>query len=151
MANLKATLIETTVVVVANDHPPEPDAWDAYMTLLSGHLDARGDQPGNLIVFSGGGTPDSGMRLRLRNVARGRIIRTAVVSDSTMVRAIIGVFSLFVDGTRPFAAGDWQEALSYGGLAPQNTATYLPILRQLDADVGGSRALEALLTHNRSR
>src|SRR5438552_1750256 len=115
MANIKAAVVGETVLCVANAQAPEPAAWDAYMAVLKEHMDQRAGQPSRLVVFGGGGTPTSQMRLQLKEVIAKRKILTAVVTDSSVVRGIISVFSLFVDGTRPFAVKDWKEGLEYVG------------------------------------
>jgi hypothetical protein len=144
MSNVKAAIVGETVILVANAQTPEPAAWEAYMTVLGQHLALRAGQPGRLVVFAGG-APTSTMRLQLRDVVGKRPLVTAVVTDSAVVRGIIGVFGLFVDGTRPFAVREWKAALQYAGFPLEKLPELLPVARQLDAEVGGSPSLVELL------
>ena len=141
MANIKAAMVGETVMCVANAQAPEPAAWDAYMVVLKQHMDQRGGQPGRLVVFGGGGTPTSQMRLQLKEVIAKRPLLTAVVTDSAVVRGIISVFSLFVDGTKPFAVKDWKEGLKYVGFPMEKLGEVNVVVKKLDADVGGSPAV----------
>ena len=143
--NIKAVVVGETVIAVTNAKDPEVAGWDAYMTVLADHLNRRAGQPGRLVVFAGGGTPSSAMRLKLRQVVEKRKLLTAVVTDSTVVRSIIGVFALFVDGTKPFNPRDWKDSLTYVGFPMENVSELVTAARALDAEVGGSSALVALL------
>jgi len=145
MANLRSVAHGGALFVVANDATPEPADWDDYMTQLAEAFAQAGEQPVKLVVFAGGGVPNSSMRLKLRAVTAQRPIRTAVITDSAVVRSIIGVFSLFVPGTRPFGPKEWRAALDYVGYAQDQLEALLPLLRQLDVEVHGSRAAVELL------
>jgi len=145
MANLRGVLHGGALFVVANDSAPEPADWDPYMVQLAEAFTQANGKPVKLVVFAGGGVPNSGMRLKLREVTASRPILTAVITDSPVVRTIIGVFSLFVAGTKPFAPSDWRAALDYVGFPYDQLSSLLPHLRQLDADVHGSRAAVEIL------
>ncbi len=141
MANIRAMVVGETVVAVTNAQAPEPAAWEAYLTVLKGHLDRRAGQPGRLVVFGGGGTPNSAMRLQLKDAVAKRPILTAFVTDSVVVRGVISVIALFLDGTKPFPVKDWKEGLQYAGFPMERLGELNPVLKKLDAEVGGSPAL----------
>lgn len=145
MPNVSAAVVGETVVLVSNAKAPEQAEWDAYLAKLGEHLDARAGKPGRLIVFAGGGTPSSSMRLGLRKTIAERPMKTAVVTDSAVVRGIIGVFSLFVKGTRPFAAREWMGALEYVGFPFEKQGELTEAVTKLNAEVGGSAAVAELL------
>ena len=145
MGNLRAAVVGETIFCVSNNASPEAASWDQYMVLLGEHMAQRSGKPGSLVVFAGGGTPDASMRLKLRQTVNERPLITSVVTDSVMVRGIIGVFSLFVGGTKPFAGREWKASLEYAGFPVSKLSEALPVLRQLDADVGGCSALGVLL------
>ena len=130
---------------VANESAPDPADWDVYMTQLGDAFTQAGGRAVKLVIFAGGGVPNSSMRLKLREVVASRPLRTAVITDSTVVRTIIGVFSLFVPGTRPYAPSDWRAALDYVGYPHDQLTDLVPALRRLDAEVHGSRAAVEIL------
>ena len=74
-------------------------------------------------------------------------IKAEVVGE-TVVRSIISVFALFVDGTRPFSARDWKDALKYVGFPMAQLGELALVLRQLDGEVGSSVALAAMTKEN---
>ena len=145
MPNAIADVVGETVILVVSDQPPAQAEWDAYLKQLGAHLERRAGQPGRLLVFPGGGTPNSVQRLGLRTTIAGRPINTAVVSDSVVVRSIVGVFSLFVSGTKSFAASEWKAALAYVGFPVEETAALVAAIRKMSDAVGGSSATAALL------
>lgn len=145
MPNAMADVVGETVILVVSDQAPAQAEWEAYLKKLGEHLERRAGEPGRLLVFPGGGTPTSVQRLGLRTTIAGRPLNTAVVSDSVVVRSIVGVFSLFVAGTKPFASTDWKAALAYVGFPTEETPSLLAAVRKLNDAVGGSSATAALL------
>src|SRR5262245_29504651 len=132
--NIKAVAVGEMVMAVTNAQAPEPAAWDAYLAVLKQHLDGRAGQPGRLVVFGGGGTPSAVMRNQLREVIAKRPILTAFVSDSAMMRSFVTVFSLFVDGTKPFAVKDWKEGFKHVGFPMEKLGEVNAVLKKLDAE-----------------
>jgi hypothetical protein len=145
MPNLRAVLQGGAIFAVANERAPEPADWEVYMTQLAEAFTEADGHPVKLVIFAGGGVPNASMRLKLREVVASRPLRTAVVTDSSVVRAIIGVFSLFVAGTRPFSPSDWRAALDYVGYLQDPLPQLVPALRRLDVEVRGSRAAVEIL------
>ncbi|MFT3712213.1 MAG: hypothetical protein QM817_31600 [Archangium sp.] len=145
MSNLRAAVVGETVVLVTNATNPEQEEWDAYLVKLGEHLNARAGKPGRLIVFAGGGTPSSSMRLGLRNVVKERPLQTAVISDSAVVRGIIGVFALFVKGTKPYGVRDWKAALEYVGFPYDKLNDLVNEVKAMDSQIGGCVAVADLV------
>jgi hypothetical protein len=145
MPNVNSAVVGETVFLVSNGLPPGATEWAAYLENIKGHLARRAGETGRLLVFSGGGTPSSAQRLALRNAIDARPMKTAVVTDSAMVRGIIGVFSLFVAGTKPFATADWKAALEYVGFPLADVPALIDTARKLNESVRGSVSTAELL------
>jgi hypothetical protein len=104
------------VVLVNGPAPPTDDEWKAYVRDVERWLP---DLVGTMIVTDGGG-PTSAQRRELKEVfsRNGRAsVRTAVLSNSLMVRGIVNALNLFNPGIRVFRPDAVDEALAYIGAA----------------------------------
>jgi hypothetical protein len=107
---------ETHAVVVHTTASPTDAEWQLYLDdferwqhSLIGYL-----------IFTSGGAPNSHQRRQLRDqiAAHGRpLIRTAVVSDSLLVRGTVSAINLFYGHIRSFRPDATDAALTHiGGL-----------------------------------
>ena len=145
MGNLVTAVHEGVLVVVTNALPPTTETWDAYMEQLRKQFEVARGAPVGLLIFAGGGTPDASMRTKLRQAIAQRPIRTAIVSDSVMVRGVVGIISLFVPSSIPFAPREWAKALAHVGYPADRVAQLRLALRPLYAEVKGCAPLAPLL------
>ena len=145
MSNLSTRSVGGIFVLVGNSTTPSQAEWDTYMAQLKLAIEAREGKPLGLVVFTAGGTPDSGMRLQLRQTIGTSVVRTAIVTESMVVRSVVGIISIFINHTRPFAPLDWRSALEHVGFDFANLPVLKAALQEMDANVGGSAPVRPFL------
>ncbi len=88
--------------------------WEAFLEALGASL-ANRHAHGSLIVTEGG-HPTRAQQGRLQEVTRGRVVPTAVISDSALVRFLSASMGLGTPGVKVFAPANFQQALRYLGV-----------------------------------
>ena len=102
---------ENTVILVHGAQEPTDAEWTRYVDELR-RVIKGGGQPRVLVVTSGPG-PNMRQRKQLGEVFEGVSAHTAVVTSSTVGRAIVTLIGLRNPGIRAFEPSRMDEALSY--------------------------------------
>lgn len=87
MGNMATAAIGKTVLVRHNEDDPEQEEWDAMLRQVEGLLDKY--ESVNFLVWSDGGGPDAKRRTELNTMRKGRAMRAAVLTESTVARGIV--------------------------------------------------------------
>jgi len=98
------------VLVHGKENPTDQD-WDLYLEDLRQQA-ARANCIRTL-VFTEGGGPDGFQRNRLNQILEGRPTRAAVLSNSVLARAVVGILAVFNPQIRAFSPDDSGVALAY--------------------------------------
>jgi hypothetical protein len=143
MANMASARWKSLLIAVHNDQPPSDAEWNAYMALLRAFSDElRGDALKiHSLVITDGGAPDASQRNQLREVLGGKTITASIVSDSLVVRSIIGFLSIFIGGGKVFAPADWKGACLRVLNSYEVPTELVTLLSALSAQVGQCRSL----------
>ncbi len=121
------------VLVHGKGNPTDQD-WDLYLADLRQHA-ARADCIRTL-VFTEGGGPDGFQRNRLNQILGGRPTRAAVLSNSTLARAIVGILAVFNPRISAFSPDDSGVALAYLQVPFDQYGKVLQTLAELKRVVG---------------
>ncbi|NUP05419.1 MAG: hypothetical protein HOW73_05090 [Polyangiaceae bacterium] len=126
-----------TVAMVHTADPPSDEEWDAYLASQRAHWSAR------VLVFTEGGGPTTLQRGRLNDALAGRIVKTAVVSSSAVIRGIVTALSWFNPGIKSFLPNEASAALRYLGVAVEDQAGLMQKVTRLSKELkaGGLRCV----------
>lgn len=118
------------VFVVQNDKNPSDDEWDAYVANVTAHLDTPN---GAGLAFTDGGAPNSKQRDHMRETLGVRSPRSAVISDSVLVRGVVTALSWFNPNTIAFSPARARDAFAFAGLEPKHLDDFWKAVRAADA------------------
>jgi hypothetical protein len=122
MPTMRYQQLGDTMAMVHTADAPTDQEWDE---MLDHH---RRHRPTRVLVFTDGGGPTTLQRGRLNDALEGRVVKTAVVSSSQVVRGIVTALSWFNPGIRSFSPGEAPRALTYLGVAAGESA---PLMQQV--------------------
>jgi hypothetical protein len=147
MGNMASSTWQSVMVAVHNNQAPSTEEWDRYLELLREHVAAVGGDVRRVrgLTFTDGGAPNSVQRNQLRQILEGQTIVGSVVSDSAIVRTVVGFLGLFVRGGKIFSSRDWPGALTYLLGSPVPPSELVTRLRSMASEVGRCASLEPLL------
>jgi hypothetical protein len=141
------------VVIAMHNHLPIEDAsWDEYLNRGERIFKSVGGDLSKMrwLTITDGAAPNAAQRNRLRTRVGGGSTTTSVITESMVVRAVIGIFSVFIRGLRVFHPNDWESAFRYIEVPPDRQEELKNLLRTLREKVGGVRSLDPMLD-NKSR
>lgn len=118
------------VFVVQNDKNPSEDEWDAYVANVTAHLDTPN---GAGLAFTDGGAPNSKQRDLMRETLGVRSPRSAVISDSVLVRGVVTALSWFNPNTIAFSPQRARDAFVFAGLEPEHLEDFWRAVCEADA------------------
>ena len=127
---------------------PSDEEWREWTTLLEKHGKAAEwdlAKTPNLVVTDGG-APSTAQRTVVNVlIAQAKTMpAVALVTDSTMVRAIARAFTIFNPRFRVFAPSQIREAAVHAGLASADVPELISALVRLEGDVLGAGAVSTL-------
>lgn len=118
-------------------HPPTDEEWARWIALA---LDPSAEGV-RTIVESGGSTgPNAKQRKALAEVVQGVDIRSAIMTDSLIVRGIVTAIAWLSVSLRAFAPDQQREAADYLGLDASERAWAFAELRRLRAELAARAA-----------
>src|SRR5678809_606473 len=88
------------VVVVQNATAPTDAEWASYCAHIASGLEAK--KPSGIAITDGGG-PNAVQRGKVNDLLGGRQVRSAVVSDSRLIRGIVTALTWFNRETAAFS------------------------------------------------
>ena len=122
---------------VHHQHPPTDEEWARWIALAI----ERSAEGVRTIVESGGSTgPNAKQRKALAEALQGVNIRSAILTDSLIVRGIVTAIAWLNVSLRAFAPDQQREAADYLGLDASERAWAFAELRRMRADLGARAA-----------
>jgi hypothetical protein len=124
----------TVAVAVANAVAPTDAEWEGYMQIVEQNI---GLPNAHGLALTDGGGPNASQRARVNSIlARaGRPLFSAVVSDSPLVRGIVGALRLFHRETEAFSAAQVQDAMRFIAVPDAQWASLWTAVMEVDAMV----------------
>jgi len=140
------------LLYAVHDHvAPTPEEWRDYVDAARGVVRRVGADRAAGLAVTDGGSPDAQQRQQVITMIReedgGRVdrIRSAVISESLIVRTVVGAFTLLLTDISLFApAGAW-DALDFVRVPRSDAALVRADLEGLAARVPGVVALRSML------
>jgi hypothetical protein len=111
-------LIGNTAVMVHTKVDPTDQEWGVWVR----ELKRMQLLPTSLLVFTEGGGPNATQRKLVSEVLAGRVLPTAVMSESRVVRCIVTAFSWLGWQINAFAPGEEHAALAWLHVEPSLAA-----------------------------
>jgi hypothetical protein len=120
-------------VVVHGAKAPSPLEWSRYLSEMS----PRKEDELRVIVFSYGGAPDGTQRLQLSSMVEGGNFRVplALVTDTLLVRAMVGALRWFNPAIRAFALSETRAAYDFLGLTAEERERVTAIRAELEDEL----------------
>jgi hypothetical protein len=125
---------EVVAVVVHTDVDPVDEDWNAYITDVSHNVGIKG-----VLVYTPKSGPSASQRARANAVfeAMQADIPTAVMTGSHMVRGIVTALTWALGSNiKAFTSNDFQGAVDYLELQPDDQLTAKVVLKQLAHTAG---------------
>lgn len=123
-----------TVVLVHGANDPADPEWTEYLEALRAGIH-RGERLRVLVVTPGSG-PNMRQRKELNEVFQGMSTPTAVVTSSTVGRAVVTLLALRNPDIRAFEPGRMSEAFEYLSIPPPQRERLQALVDTLRAEVG---------------
>jgi hypothetical protein len=145
LPNLAASLWSgpgiVVVLVVLNDVAPTDAEWETFAHIAEQNV--RSHNVHSLALTDGGG-PNATQRARVNAIlgkGRDRNIHSAVVTESPMIRGVVGVLRLFHPDTEAFSPPQIQSALGFIGLAEAHWPSLWAAVMEADARISPRSAI----------
>lgn len=141
---MKFVPVGSTLVVVHDATTPSTEDWQSFLDYLHGD-DGRGLT--RIFVETRGGGPDLKQRGAYNHLIKrnNRVIKVAVLSDATVIRALVTAFGLIKgNDMRMFAMTDQAGAGRHLMLPPSEIAKIEQALVGLRRDIGVSAPARAV-------
>jgi hypothetical protein len=107
--NLAIKVIDRLLIIVHGTFDPTDDEWWACLDTIEKHGVIRTQH----LIYTDGGAPTVQQYRDLNTILAGRIVPTAVVSDSLLVRARLVAVSWFDSSIKPFPPCGLADALAF--------------------------------------
>lgn len=140
------------VVCAVHDHiAPTTAEWDAYVDAARRTVARVGAERSVGLAITDGGSPDAQQRqqvITMLNAETGGQVdrlRSAVVSESLVVRTVVGAFSLLMKDIQLFAPSASWRALEFIQVTDEDVPELRRGLEVLSARVPGARAVRAVI------
>jgi hypothetical protein len=146
MARFAFQRMGTLLVAVSGSQAPLDEEWAGYMAVCT-QLDVEvglGSSAVTGLTVTDGGSPTGPQRLAMSTLLKGRSVDTAVVTDSTVLRAVISLFSYVNPGVQAFSPRDWEQAAAFARIDPAARPEVVQVVEHLGQKVGGVRVLPLL-------
>jgi hypothetical protein len=140
------------LIAMHNQLPIEDASWDEYLDrgervlkMVNGDLSRlRG------LTITDGAAPNAAQRNRLRTRLGTGASKASVITESMVVRTVIGIFGVFIQGLKVYHPSDWANAFRYIEVPPDRHEDLKKLLGTMRAKLGPVRSLEPML-ENRPR
>ncbi len=126
--------VDGTFVLVHKDAEPSDDEWSAYVEAIGRRFASDGGF--RALVFTPGPGPNMRQRQRLAQAAPGIRAPTAVVTTSTVARAIVTLIRLRFPAICAFDPGSVEAALEHVGASGEAKNRLRWTLNELRRDLG---------------
>jgi regulator of extracellular matrix RemA (YlzA/DUF370 family) len=123
--------IDRLRIAVHHTSPPTDEQWDRWIALCS-----EQDGPIRVVVESHGGAPNAKQRRALSDALAGRDLRSAILSDSIVVRGVVTALAWLGVSLRAFPLHDYPSVAAYLGLSNDELTGAIEQLRSLRKDCG---------------
>ncbi len=132
--------------VAANNNPTD-DEWNDYLNTMIGlaRLMPAG-QRFRIVAISDGSGPNAKQRAEVQKRSQDLLIRTAVVSTSTIARNLVTAFGWMKQDMRGFSPDDPAKAMAYLGVDAATWDQAIMMAVALEPKVGQVTALRRLLS-----
>jgi hypothetical protein len=107
--NMAVKVIDRLLIVVYGILDPTDADWQSFLKLVESHGIVRTQH----LIYTDGGAPTVQQHRELDAVLAGRIVPTAVVSDSLLVRGRLAAISWFDSSIKPFPPSGLADALRF--------------------------------------
>lgn len=114
---LRFTVRGTLAVFVSIDTVPSEHEWAAYCDMIEEICRRTGSV--RVYARTDGGPPNAKQRKRVGEISQQFPLRSAVVTDSLVARAITGALALFNPEIRAFSPADADQAYAHLELSPE--------------------------------
>ena len=115
---------------------PADEEWDACLRLMPTTADELSRL--RVLVVTDGGGPTVDQRKRLQRMVQGVAVPIAVVSDSIRIRFVASSVALLTSRIRSFTENEFEEALVYLGMQPDERRTAERYLAEMRAAIRGT-------------
>jgi len=122
---------------VHHESPPTDEEWARWIALA---LDPSADGVRTIVESSGNSGPNAKQRRALADALGGADIRSAILTDSLVVRGIVTAIAWLNVSLRAFAPDQQREAAEYLGLDASERAWAFAELHRLRAESGARAA-----------
>jgi hypothetical protein len=116
------------VLCVHGELSPSDEEWDTFVDLCEKHLNGR------CLVWADGG-PRPAQRSKLNERTKKGPLRTAVCSDSQVVRGLVTAFSWFNNKIKAFSKNDLEGALRHLDVPVTTADAVLTRLKKMRASL----------------
>lgn len=122
-------------VVVHGKQSPSKLEWQRYLSDLLPN-GALLHEERRIVVVSNGGSPDGEQRRQMAEVVgKWKKPPLALLSDSALVRGVVGALRLFNPSMRAFRTDELASACLYLELAPSEAARVSELVAELRAEI----------------
>jgi hypothetical protein len=123
--------LDRLTVAVHHTSAPTSEEWDRWIALCVGQ-----EGPIRVLVESHGGAPNAKQRKALQEAVGGRDLRSAILSDSVVVRGVVTALAWLGVSLRAFSLHDYPAVAEYLGLSKHELTVAVEQLRLLRKDCG---------------
>jgi hypothetical protein len=121
------------MVFVHSEQSPSNDEWSSLMDVFRNATNLKRVR---VLVFTYGGAPNARQRAELNEVLRDVRPPVAVVTPSTLARAVCTAIGWFNPGIRPFAPEELERAFDYIDANEADRKVLSRLLRELRLELG---------------
>jgi hypothetical protein len=145
-AQLAFELVGELLVVVETEAAPTAEEWVGYLEACRqlGERVGSSVHLARTLIFTDGGMPDFAQRRALSKIIRGRLVRSALVTDNIFIRMTLGGFSIINPALKVYPTRDWPGAATVLGLDANQRAEALAVADQLALRVGPLSVLRSI-------
>jgi hypothetical protein len=123
--------IDRLTIAVHHTRPPTDEEWDRWVALC-----ATQEGPIRVIVESHGGAPNAKQRKALSDALAGRDLRSAILSDSIVVRGVVTALAWLGVALRAFPLDDYASMAAYLDIPKHEITVAIEQLRVLRKECG---------------
>ena len=134
-------------LVVHDEGAPDAASWSHYMTESRQWLQRAGGDYARMtaLILSDRGVPTRDQRAEFMAFLNGHQVRSALVSRSVLVRAVVASVNLFNPAMRSFSTHQFSAALRHLQFPPARHKEVLAALQNLAPRIPTARGLRELL------
>lgn len=123
--------LDRLTIAVHHSRPPSDEEWNRWVALC-----AAQEGPIRVIVESHGGAPNAKQRKTLSDALAGRDLRSAILSDSIVVRGVVTALAWLGISLRAFPLDDYAGLAEYLEIPSDEIKVAIERLRVLRKQCG---------------